>query len=183
MVAVTLIAGTAVFGFVNGQAGSSSAQYGKSVANNVNYLSEHFVVVGVQFASSTGGSCGTAGGHTYCSQVSVSIYNNGAVDLTIKEVLLKNVSSISAGNVAVPSLSVNATSSSTTLKGYACSGSGFGSTQFPIAQSQVPPTVLTFTLPTSCVPLASSILVGASYQIEVLGIYGNGVITQVTASG
>jgi len=186
MVAITLVAGFAIFGYVNGQAATSENQYGESVANNVNYLSEHFVIVNVQFANSAGGNCASSGGSTYCAQVSISVYNNGAVDLTIQQLLLKNVTAISAGGIGVPDLFVNATRSSTRVQGYPCTGPGFsltgGSSSFPIPQNQVPPTVLTFNLP-SCVPLTSGILVGASYQVEALGIYGNGVVAQVTASG
>ena len=45
MVAVTLVAGATVFGFVNGQAAASESQYGASVAINVNSLKEHFVIL------------------------------------------------------------------------------------------------------------------------------------------
>jgi hypothetical protein len=44
LIAITLIAGIAVFGWVNGQAGSATQAVGNSVASNVNFLNEHEVI-------------------------------------------------------------------------------------------------------------------------------------------
>ena len=43
MLAITMVAGAAVFGFVNGQAGSSAQQYGGQVQNQISALGERFV--------------------------------------------------------------------------------------------------------------------------------------------
>ena len=183
MVAVTLIAGAAVFGFVNGQAAASENQYGASVAKNVNYFNEHFVVVSVQFSNSfptNPSPCAKSGGQTYCNQVSISIYNNGAVDLTISQITLKNMTSKSSSGATVPKMSITSDTTSTRATGYACTSTGISSTS--VKQNVVPPVVFTFTLP-ACISAASGILVGGSYQIQVLGSYGNTATAQVTASG
>jgi hypothetical protein len=74
MIAITLVAGAAVFGFVNGEAGNSASAVGNSVASNINFLNEREVVVAACLASS-GGSC-QAGG-TY---VNLYVYNNGQIN-------------------------------------------------------------------------------------------------------
>ena len=183
MVAATLVAGTAVFGYVNNQAGVSEGQYGQAVANNVNYLREHFVIVSVQFAG-----CSTFNGQRYCNQASVAVYNNGAVDLTISQITLKNVTSLAPdGATMVPRMLVTSTAASTSVTCGSSSGSGAGFTSSPaqpIKQSVVPPSTLTVTLPALvCTQTNQGILVGASYQVQALGAYGNIVATQVTASG
>ena len=191
MVAITLVAGAAVFGFVNGQASTSANQYGSSVVNNVDYLREHFVIVSVQFSNSSSAACGHSGGKGYCSQVSVSIYNNGAETLTIKQLIISNVGTTSSGGYAVTPLYFNATSSKTTAYSsnpattgskYGCTGSGYGNGASAITVNQVPPTVISIVLP-NCLSMTQGMLIGASYQVQVLGLYGNTVISQVTASG
>ena len=194
MVAITLTAGVAVYGFVNGQAGASANQYANSVNNNVDYLREHFVIVNVQFSNSSSLACGHVGGKGYCTSSGISIYNNGAVALTIKQIIISNVGTTSSSGAAVTPLYLNTTYSSssytttayasnppTVASKYACTGSGVPPSS-PIAINQVPPTI--FTMPIlSCMGTAQGFLVGASYQIQVLGTYGNVVTLQVTASG
>ena len=43
-IAITLIAGAALFGYVNGQAATSESNLGNAVGGNVNFLNERFVV-------------------------------------------------------------------------------------------------------------------------------------------
>jgi hypothetical protein len=190
MVAITLTAGVAVYGFVNGQARTSANQYGNSVNQNVNYLREHFVVVNIQFLNSSSKACGHQGGKGYCSQVGVSIYNNGAVDLTIKQIAISNVGTLSASGAAVPPLYMNTTSLGTNAYStnpptfaskYACTGAVINPSS-SIAQGSVPPTVFYVTLP-GCVGMTQGFLVGANYQVQVIGAFGNVVTNQVTASG
>lgn len=190
MVAITLVAGAAVFGFVNGQAGNSENQYGQAVANNVNYLREHFVIVNTQFSG-----CAPAGGNRYCNQVAVSLYNNGNVGLTPKSFTLINTTKTSPSGATVPQMYIVSTASATTAYGKtgtgapaACgAGVSSGTAYAPLSTvgiSSVPPTVFTITLPASCFSSASSqILVGASYQLQILGTFGYVAQLQVTASG
>ena len=182
MVGITIGAGAAVFGYINGQAGASENLYGQNVAKNVNYLSEHFVIITTQFSHS-GKSCQNVGG--YCNQANVSIYNNGALDLTVTQITLVNIASHTPGGASVPTISLTSNATRTTVTG-ACVGSspsGFSpSPAQPVRQNAVPPTVFTVSLPSSCAA-NQGILVGASYRIAVLGLYGNQVTTQVTAAG
>jgi hypothetical protein len=53
----------------------------------------------------------------------------------------------------------------------------------PVVMNAAPPTVFTISLPTCISSAGSSILVGASYQIQILGTYGYTAQLLVTASG
>ena len=190
MVAVTLVAGVAVFGWVNGQAATSENALGQNEAKQANYEQESFVIVSVQFSDSNPSGCQVTSGQTYCNQVSVAIYNNGGIGLTIQSIVFSNSTDKSASGVTVPLLSVSLTlptpTSTTYTMSYTCgfvtgSSSSPSPTQ-PVKKQSVPPTIYTFTLPSAC-PVSSGILDGASYTVQVLGLYGNLVTTQVTANG
>jgi len=96
MLAVTLIAGSAVFGWINGQAASSESAYGQSVANNVNFLNERFVVLTETFSGAgTGGACGGGTSPNYqCTGASFWIYNTGQVGFTLLTLRIKNLTDI-----------------------------------------------------------------------------------------
>jgi len=87
MVVVTLIAGAAVLGWVNGQAGSSEQAYGNSAANNINYLNERFSAESQVFSSNAGGACaGGSGPGPGCIAASFYLYNDGSVTFTLKSI-------------------------------------------------------------------------------------------------
>jgi flagellin-like protein len=92
MIGITLVAGVAVYGWVATQAGVSENAYGKQVSNNVNYLSEHFVVVTQAFAGTgAGGAC--AGGPPHqCNTASFWLYNNGGLGFTLLTLQVRNAS-------------------------------------------------------------------------------------------
>jgi len=190
MVGITLVAGFAIFGFVNGQAATSENQYGASVANNVNYLRESFVIVSVQFYNTGGvnGACVTSG-QKWCNEFSVSVYNNGAVTLNIKQIILKNIGTTSASGASVPPLYFNSTSATTVAYSanpptgaakYGCSSTPTWATN--IKNGTAPPSIFILSLPT-CVGQTQSILVGGNYQVTLIGAYGNVVNQQITANG
>ena len=87
MVVVTLIAGAAVLGWVNGQAGTSEQAYGNSAANNINYLNERFSAESQVFSNNAGGACSGAGGPgPGCTAASFYLYNDGSVTFTLKSI-------------------------------------------------------------------------------------------------
>jgi flagellin-like protein len=94
MIAITLVAGTAVFGFVNGQSGTSAQQVGKSAADNINFLNEREVVVYAAMSSP--------------SSAQLWVYNNGAINPeTIKSILVRNATSTSSDSVCEIATSAN----------------------------------------------------------------------------
>jgi flagellin-like protein len=79
-IAITLIAGFAVFGYINDQATVSEGQYGQAVAGAVNSVRESFVIIDMSVSQ----QC--------TSGVNMWIYNNGEVSLQIVQVLLYDTS-------------------------------------------------------------------------------------------
>jgi FlaG/FlaF family flagellin (archaellin) len=200
MIALTIIAGAAVFGWAISQAGTSEGALGQNAAQQANYYHESFVAVSVQFSYNNGVttvSCPSSGGQYWCNQVSVAVYNNGGVGLTVQSIVFGNATDKSASGYVVPKLSVSLslTSAKTgtyNMPSYTCgSTSGVGTPENllsagvsePIATQSSPPTVFTFTLPSSSCATTSSILDGALYSVQVVGLYGNVVTSQVTANG
>ena len=97
MVAVTLVAGAAVFSWINGQAGTSETAYGNSVASNINYLREHFVVVAQSFAANpptTSLACSTVGGTSpnyECTLLTLWPFDSGQSPFTLYSVRVQNL--------------------------------------------------------------------------------------------
>jgi hypothetical protein len=85
MISITLISGVAVFGYVNGQSGTSAQAVGNSAASNINFLNERFVIVTSTLAAPASGS--------------VYIYDNGRADLTIMSIQITGTGS--AGPLSV----------------------------------------------------------------------------------
>ena len=195
MIAITLVAGAAVFAWVNSQAAVSENSLGASAADNANYFKESFVLVGVQFYDSLNGGSGSpcAGTPTaQCNQVYIDVYNNGAVGLTIQEISFTTVTS-TAPYISV-TLTLNSLSSGKYNIAYSCASAGVSTATTTstttsqtvtqaISTDSVPPSVFSFTLPSSCTNGGYYINDGASYQIQVVGLYGNTVTQQVTANG
>lgn len=222
MIALTLVAGAAVFGWVDSQAGVSEGALGAQAASQANYFRESFVNVGVQFYYNNSGAvsgCKYFDPNTYCNEFTVYVYNNGAVPLTIESVAIYNSTYLYGSGSPVPLLSVSysltkeiAAHGSTPARSEYTTGSGSASytcgavtslssssrsyvTTFnepasttgslisqPVAEQSAPPTAYTFTLPSVCA-LSQSIVDGASYTIQLVGLYGNSVTTEVTANG
>jgi len=97
MVTVTLIAGAAVLGWVNGQAGSSEKAYGNSAAQNINYLNERFTAESQVFTNNAGGACngpnGAGGAGAGCTGASFYLYNDGSVTFTLYSIQIVTQSS------------------------------------------------------------------------------------------
>ena len=183
MIGITLVAGAAVIGWVNGQAGASEQAYGSNVAANVNYLREHFVIVNVQFPAA---DCSPTTPSQYCSQMQISIYNNGALVDTISSITVVN----SGGT-----LDVNMTSSTSSPHppgAYCTIGSGCSitpllstTTMTTGATTANSPLTFTVNLPvraSSC-SATTCFNVGSFYTVQVLGKYGYLAQVQLTASG
>jgi len=162
-IAITLIAGAALFGYVNGEAANSENGLGAANAANVNFLNERFVVADIGFGSS-GNSIG------------FWVYNNGQVGLQLSQVLLYD-------QAVSHSLYYNFTGGSgSCVPGLgpcpgtvACSypatiSPSAGSTMTPLAADGAP-TLFTITLPAGCAFTLNTI-----YYVVLTGLYGNVVV-------
>jgi flagellin-like protein len=197
MVAITLIAGAAVFGWINGQAGTSENAYGASVANNVNFLRESFVVVTQTFTGlGANGACnGGISPHFQCTGANFWVYNNGQVVFTLSSLRIKNLTDIPS-NAANPNpLNLLFYSS--------CSGSNCGYAAYNklgtatvcsnvsplpgltnLAQGTLSNSPYQVSLPSSCGSQGALYLYdGLSYTFTFTGLYGNTFATTVTVNG
>jgi len=92
MIAITLVAGVAAFGWINGQAATSERAYGNSVGSNINLLDERFTVVTQTFYGPVGGPC-TAGSYPNleCTGASFWVFNNGQAAFNLSTIQVKNL--------------------------------------------------------------------------------------------
>jgi flagellin-like protein len=208
MVAVTLIAGAAVFGWINGQAGSSESAYGQSVANNVNFLNERFTVVTESFSQS-GLSC-SGGPPAPCNQMSFWVYNTGQVAFTLASVRIQSQSAVYPLNVIFYPAASSACSASSQACGFiayntagaqVCSDTAafapspvnqpgfYQNTVAPydpsVAIGKLTSTPYQITMPTGATCSAGNLYLydGVTYSITFSGLYGNSFSTSVTANG
>jgi flagellin-like protein len=150
LVAITLISGAALFGYVNGQAAGSENQLGAANEANVNFLKERFVIVDVNFSQSNPST-----------SISIWIYNNGVVTLNITQIeLYNNARSMDIFYQHHPS------STSCTLR--------------PLPAYSLPaplsnPLKITLILPSGCAS-ESSFASGTTYYVNSLGVFGNIVV-------
>ncbi|MGD0396484.1 MAG: archaellin/type IV pilin N-terminal domain-containing protein [Nitrososphaerales archaeon] len=165
MVAITLVAGTAVFGWVNGQAGSSENAYGQSVASNVNFLRESFSVIAtIEYSSSCPG--GT------CQILNITLYNRGEVTLTVSDITIAPVGATTPwiifndSTYGPASCLVNAISPDQKVAGNLLRTSALSSTPYQVT-----------------IPACDQMNLGQSYDVTIQGLYGNVIHTQVRATG
>jgi flagellin-like protein len=71
---ITIIAGAAVFGFVNGQASNSAKVYGDSVNTYVQTLQEKFVIANI------------ATNYPSSNKIKIWFYNSGDIDTNVTEI-------------------------------------------------------------------------------------------------
>jgi flagellin-like protein len=103
MIAITLVAGAAVIGWVNGQAGNSEQAYGNSAANNINNLNERFTPESQVFSNTAGLACngpsGSGGAGVGCTSASFYLYNDGSVTFTLYSIRIVSTSSSNPLNI------------------------------------------------------------------------------------
>jgi flagellin-like protein len=167
-IAITLIAGAGVFGYVNGQAGATENQYGQAVGATVQYLEERFVVPQVAFLSN--------------GQVDVYFYNDGRIVLQLVQVQVYTL------NLATDV--IYTATGATDLAHSGCAVStpstvespvlGTGSGSFSLATGTVTSTPLLLTLPNSSMnpscPASPGWTSGTAYYLKVTALYGNQLV-------
>jgi flagellin-like protein len=170
VVAMTIIAGAAVFGYVNSQAGLTEQQYGASVGGVINQIQEKFVVFDISFPSST--------------SASIWIYNTGHLTLQIASITFSGPAGVI---LVVYNFTTSAVDQSKTDYVYDVRGSSSCKTLAaayespPVSTVMTPATVttvITVTLPptrSGCPSYGQTLQSGAAYSVTVLGVYGNAV--------
>ncbi|MDA4123913.1 MAG: hypothetical protein OK438_00490 [Thaumarchaeota archaeon] len=150
-IAITLVAGYALFGYVNGQAAVSEDQLGVANAHNVNFLNEQFVVAQVAYASSG-------------SSISVYIYDSGQATFQPASIEVYNTQSRSSMDLLYDGTRV------ADLNNPGCHEPTSGLATFSV--NPLSTSMITLSLP-GC--FQGSFLSPASqfFTVTVVGIYGN----------
>lgn len=205
MVAITLIAGAAVFGWIDGQAGSSENAYGQSVASNVNFLKERFVEVSQSYSGASGGAC-SGGSPAQCAGASFWLYNNGQVEFTLYSLRIASnsvsyplnilfysvctVSSPNCGFVAYnaagsPICSNNAALNPLSPNGFYQYNGVSNGVPSALSQSQLSAYPYQIIMPTAatCSAGAQYLYNGITYTFTFTGLYGNTFQTTLTVNG
>ena len=163
-VAITIVAGAAVFGYVNAQSGVSENQLGQAAGAVNNYLSEQYSVVNINFTASS---------------MSLWFYNYGGINLQPVQFQLYNASKslfVQFNATKVVNLdnpggcNVAATSYEHPLLYNALPGGSNPGGVVNIARGAI--AKITFTLP-SCI--STTFTSGRTYYASVTGLYGNTV--------
>ena len=169
MLALTLIVGAGVFGYVNQQAGVSAQQYGNAVGATVDYLQERFVPFEINFNYPSGCSS-----HCTSTSIALYIYNNGNVQNNFQQVEIYNITNgirskmdITFTNTFVTN--VNSGCKVTASTSYESPLLGTGTNAFSVSTGSIGS--VTLSLPTSC--YTGKFVQGDTYYVNVLGIYGN----------
>jgi flagellin-like protein len=166
-IAITIMAGAAVFGFVNGQAGVNEKQYGQSVGAVVDQMQERFVVFDL--------SVGT-------SSMGIWVYNTGQTDLQLVSIRVYNTTNPSTLNIMY-----NYTTSGQTKTDYVYDLNGPSSCKNSATSIETPAVstidtkitqtgFITLTLPSSqsgCPSYGQSFKSKVTYSVTVLALYGN----------
>ena len=158
LIAMTLVAGFAIFGYVNAQAGVSELSYAQSVGGTMSFLQERFVPSLVTFTSST---------------ITVYIYTNGQIPSQFAQIEVYGPTR-SAMDVVYTANVVTVTNPASCRGQTAASTSnespmlGTGASDLSVKVNYVGSIVLT--LP-SCSGL--SFQAGNTYFVALLGRYGN----------
>ncbi len=158
LIAMTLVAGFAIFGYVNSQAGVSELSYAQSVGGTMSFLQERFVTSLVAYTSSS---------------ITVYIYTNGQIPSQFAQIEVYGPTRASM-DVVYTANSVTVTNPAACRGQTAASTSnenpmlGTGASDFSVKVNYVGSIVLT--LPT-CSGL--SFQAGDTYFVALLGRYGN----------
>lgn len=167
-IAVTLVAGAALYGYVNGQAANSENNIGVANARNVNFLNEQFVVAQIVY-------------NAYPSTNSVTIYFYNSGEVTGNFVSIDVFSGHNAMNVLftgtgvdylIPSQSGCSVSITGGSSQYESSILGNDPNSFSVPIGGI--TSIKLTLPNcNAFPTGSTFSAGNTYGVTVVGQYGN----------
>jgi hypothetical protein len=179
-VAITLVAGAAVWGFVNQQAGASATSYANNVAATDNFLNEQFKIVDMSFPA-----VGTCPGSNSAYCLSFWIYNTGNVVFQPASVRLydsaKAINIIfyskcptgSTANCVVDLLSSPVcTIAASTYESTTMSSFSLKQTNLQYLTLTIPPTQ-TQQVCTSDPSFGQAMSSGTTYSVTLTGVYGN----------
>jgi flagellin-like protein len=145
MIAITLIAGAAVFGFVNGQSGNSAQAVGNSANSNINFLNEREVIVVAQMVSST--------------NANVFVFNNGQ----ISPETIVNMTVYQTNPATIPNYICGLSFKNSTSPGYQVKVGSLSSVHVDLTMCNWFPSTIT----------PPTFVAGNAYTFEIYGKYGS----------
>ncbi len=169
-IAITVVAGSAAFSFINLQARVSELNYANSVGTTNSYLAENFKVIDIYFASST--------------QMGIWVYNIGNINLQTFSVrvydsaslvnVLYNYTGTTTKTDRVFDLRASSTYLHTTCR---LAGSTYESPTISTVNTVIQNAqLLLLTIPpttTNCPSYGATFTSGTTYFVKVTGLYGN----------
>ncbi len=170
LIAITVVAGAVVFGWVNTQARVSEARYAASVGNTDNFLAENFKVIDMYFATS--------------SQLGIWVYNAGSTTFQPLSVRVSD----NAGLINVLFNYTGTTAKVDRVYDLKASSSYYFSTCRATGSSYESPTLSTVSAkvqnaqllllvipPTTanCPSYGQTFATGTAYSLVVTGVFGN----------
>jgi flagellin-like protein len=185
MIAITLVAGTAAFGWILSQAGTSEQSYGNSVAVGVNFLNERFTLVSQSYTTAGGGACGAG----KCTDANFWLYNTGTVSFTLLSIQVKSITTPPDNNAINVVFTRAATGGNATIyingvRTFCLTATGWNMGVVPLPSSQLSGTPFHFSMPAACGVLPQIYLFdGTTYTISLTGLYGNIVTESITPNG
>jgi hypothetical protein len=171
-IAVTVIAGASLFGFVNSQARVSELNYANAIGTTNAYLAENFKVADIYFASTT--------------QMGIWVYNTGNINFQTFSVrlydsaslinILYNYTGSTSTTDRVFDLKAGPSDFHSTCR---LSGSTYENPALSTVSTQIQNAVLLLvTIPpttTNCPSYGQTFSSGTTYSIVLTGLYGNAV--------
>ncbi len=189
-IAITLVTGSAVWGYVNSQAGASELSYASTVGGTNNFLAENFKPSDISFSALTAAGSSCANG--YCSIV-FWLYNVGLVNIQISQVrlydtagkvnILYNFTKSGNGQFQFVSNQLYDLLSPTNSK---CATAA-DSYESPVLTAVAIPVqnarAVTLTIPSSpssCPSFGQTFNTGTTYKLTIVGLYGTVLTTYQT---
>jgi len=170
VVAVTLIAGAGVLGFVNGQASSSEQNYNNNVAAEINCTNEQFAVTNLAFVGMSNNTLNVTAmnvGREYLGVAEVDLYNS---TFAVKYTISKNSSLYSsriAGCASTSAVPLPHAIAAVLQPGFI---HFYPSNLKPSGGYVAPEGIIQMTL---VLPGRSQFDVGSLYTVQVIGAAGN----------
>jgi flagellin-like protein len=194
MIAITLVAGTAAFGWILSQAGTSEQSYGNSVNVGVNFLNERFTLVSQSFYGLSNATCPASpypGNPGECSLAYFWLFNTGKVDFTLFSIQIKSLVTPPDGNnlniifnetgFTVISPPLAACVNQDNGDGFTNAVNGFIPKSI-LPQGHLSPGPYRISMPT-CGGTHLYLFDGTTYTVSLTGLYGNIVTESITPNG
>lgn len=163
---ITLIAGFAVFSYVNAQSGVAEQLLGTAFGSTVNYLAERFVIAYVNYSSDS-------------KSVTLWLYNTGNIALMPTSVQIYNGTLFALYNATTVSISIGGTSCTYPSAALLESPQLYNPLSPSPQQASFPKgslAKLTLTLPVCLIrstPTQLKFSTGSAYTFSVMALYGN----------